>query len=787
MGVDGVDDGGTIEGGYSQPVRVLLDEVLVSEAIRARIGFRNVGVFRSDLNTTGRIDGVPSKEEQPICGEDWGVQCQIYAAQLGDEIDFNRTPQVYLHWFEGVDPWGYENWGTNRAAKTARLAIASGTNLFYRSSYITAKDAVIPLSLKNTTIQYTLEVVYYQKGYTDPVTNRLSAIDWTEPEWYNPVDYNGDFGSDGAWSAYNIIDAVPYGWAWINEANVFGAYNAKWQDVDRYNQFVEIAAPQEADLSGWKVQMLNAQLGSGLVYTNTIATFGSGEGQPSGKKSLNVASNMTFRVIANKHAVTDGDLKKSDGTLDAIWDWEVVDYEAFLDSGLLSPVIPVGVQLVRPSKIVEHQVVFMGTNMFATAADDHTYDPTNLVERLNERLKAADFLWTAFDQEGVENSVGVTNENGSVQLNWSPYMKKTPGRINEGQYINPDHPTPNGTSMIIYSNLEGGNIWQVDDTGEFTTESRVIIIQKGTQMGTNITYRVGPWYELATPVTFEGQSAIAPVAGSGTREYVLPAVGAGVSNNVTITAHAQPNSTLREYGVDDSNRYKDAIINWLNRGMDAFGNAWPEAEEDTIYLADYMTLQGNVVTNLDLTTMYWLDMCPTFEGLALAGGPAASPTPVSISYVNQQTGATVTHDNVRYSLCLYITNRNENAASQLQGKAAWAPYTLQGSDADTFARLDDDATFKLMAKKNLATSGWDLDSWVPLRYFTFAQDSFDENFQATIELMDPAKNEAWYYWDKNHPESAGDTGSMYFQWSIDARTAPYEVETLTPNSIYTNE
>lgn len=787
-GVDGVADGTAGVEGYAGPVRILIDEIVVSEAIRARIGFRNVGVFRSDLNTTGYIPGLPSRSEQPICGEDWGVQCQIYAAQLGDEIDFARTPQVYLHWYEGEEPWGYENWATNKAAKTARLAYASGTNLVYRSSYINARDAVVPLSLKNTTIQYTLEVVYYQKNHSDPVTNRLSAIDWQTPDWYSPVDYNADYASSGGWSAYNIIDAVPYGWAWINEANVYGQYDSSWQDPDRYNQFVEIAAPQEADLTGWKVQMLAAQLGtkSTVVYTNTVATFGASEGQPSGKKSLNAASNMTFRVIANKYAVEYGDLKKSDGTLDALWDWEIVDGEAFMKSGLVSAIIPVAVQLVRPSKIVEHQVVFMGTNMFNSASngEDTSYDPTNLVNRLNARMTKADFLWhEQFDEISLATSVGVTNSNGKAAENWTAFGKKTPGRINEGQYINPDHPTPNGTSMIIYSNLSGSNIWQLDANGEFSDEGRVIIIQKGSKSGTNITYRVGPWYELATPVEIAGQGPVTPIAGAGTREYILPAVGAGVSNNVTITASAQPNSILRDYGVDSANRYSDAIINWLNRGTDAFGNKWPATDEDTIYLADFMNLSGSVITNLDLTTMYWLDMCPAIEGLALVGGPNGIPQSVEFSYVNQVTGETVKHDNIRYSFTLYITNRNENAGTQLRGLAAWAPYTLQGSDADTFARVDGDVTFKIMARRNLATDAWDLNSWVPLRYFTFAQNSFDSNFQSTVELLDPAKNEAWYYWDLNHPGQ----DAMYFQWSIDSRTGPYDVQTLQPENFYSVE
>ena len=107
-----------------EPIRVLIDEVAVTEAIRPRVGFRGVGAFRSDMNGLEEVPGVPSEAEQPLCNEGWGVQCEIFKAQLPDKIDLDSTnypPVVILHWYPGEDVWGYSNWKTNSAARHVEL------------------------------------------------------------------------------------------------------------------------------------------------------------------------------------------------------------------------------------------------------------------------------------------------------------------------------------------------------------------------------------------------------------------------------------------------------------------------------------------------------------------------------------------------------------------------------------------------------------------------------------------------------------------------------------------
>jgi hypothetical protein len=207
---------------YDNPVRVLIDEVVVSEAVRVRMAFRNVGAFRSlmtdipnIMNTSAEVPNVPSEERQPLSGENWGIQCEIYPAQLAEEIDLIRVPRVRLIYFPHNSPWGYENWKNDSRAKEAYLGRVSDTNLIYRSSFVTAPNAVLSASpAAGSVVQYMLEVEYYQKGKNEPMTNKLSSAEWVKPRWYRGVDYNKLYGgASGAFAGYNILDTVAPGWA----------------------------------------------------------------------------------------------------------------------------------------------------------------------------------------------------------------------------------------------------------------------------------------------------------------------------------------------------------------------------------------------------------------------------------------------------------------------------------------------------------------------------------------------------------------------------------------------
>ena len=779
--------------GYDQPYRVLIDEVLVSEAVRARVAFRHVGAFRNDLMGTGFVPDVPSEKEQPMCNESWGVECEVYAAQLPDEIDFSRNPRVRLWWYAGEYPWGFESWKTNKLAKSAWLARATGTNLVYRSSYQTAQDAVIPMSTApGSVVQYMLEVEYYQVGASNPLTNYLSAADWSTPAWYKPVDLNRDHGYSD-FSAYNILDTVAPHWAWINEVNIFGDYDYNYDNVDKNKQFVEIAVPAEADITGWKVTLLEPQTGTDSVITNVLGVFGAKELEPTKPGLRNMASNMVFRVLACESARSSRTLSYDDGTLDGVWS---ADYPTtiFTSAGEISAINPIGFQLIRASGILEHEIVTIGTNWWNDLEYYRDqYHPSNTVNYLNKHMAGSSFDYVGDDDGGLANSLGVINERGRTTNVWTRAMHHTPGSINEGQNIDPDHPTPNGSSVLVYANLDlnTGHIYQTVGEGVNTNGSQIIVIPKGSERGTNITYRVDPWFVMGT-VTTNGKETVARSLAEP-RTYQVT-VGVGASNNVTVVASAKLNDKLVDLGLVDDNKYKPAVVDWLVKGEDAYGNPWANYGDDEVRLADILRLDDTVVTNMTLTQMYWLDMDPTVGNLALKAG-ISSP---SLPKVRENfSGHTVT--NIQLAVKMMITNRTEDVYDTNSYGKAWTPYVLRGLEPGSLSwDYSDNAewgwtsvTFKVTGILwNGLTSESNPEQWIPLRWFVFKPDSFYQPgeakaFTSEIELIDPYGTETpgygagWYDWVREH----GPT-QIYYSWSLDTRLKPFGIEVLKKNNYY---
>ena len=95
-------------------------------------------------------------------------------------------------------------------------------------------------------------------------------------------------------------------------------------------------------------------------------------------------------------------------------------------------------------------------------------------------------------------------------------------------------------------------------------------------------------------------------------------------------------------------------------------------------------------------------------------------------------------------------------------------------------------TFKITGLLNNGkTSLSNRDNWIPLRWFVFKPDSFNEDFVTTIEVKDPFGTESpgysagWYDWVmKNDPVP------VFFSWSIDTRLRQFPVEDLKKENLY---
>jgi hypothetical protein len=259
-------------------------------------------------------------------------------------------------------------------------------------------------------------------------------------------------------------------------------------------------------------------------------------------------------------------------------------------------------------------------------------------------------------------------------------------------------------------------------------------------------------------------------------------VGVGASNNVSVVAAAKVEDRLqRDFGLTGDNPYTPAILDWLEKGTDLYGNEWPNKDSNDILLADFIRPDDSVITNLNLTQMYWLDMDPTIGNLALKGYVSDGPSLIGMA---SQGGSG--YSNLRFDVFMQITNRASGAA--------WAPYALRGlepglssfgyTNRNTAAGWKS-ATFKMVGFILTEHTGiYSRDNWVPLRWFVFTPESFRKPgsakpFTCTIDIVDPfsksspAWTAGWYDWAQEH----GKPQDFYF-WCLDERLEPISVEVL---------
>ena len=829
-GVNGVDYSGLRDGeGSDAPppdgvMRVLLDEIMISEAIRAKVGFRNVGAFRNidKLENFELVENVPSAAEQPLCKEPWGVQCELYKRMLPDRIDFNAmTPKVRLHWFRGRAPWGYENWSSMDGVHTAELAPVDGAELVYRSTYEYPYYASVvelnPEATPGTVVQYMLEVEYMQvsdDGGKTLVTNYLESADWVNPDWYRPKDYNAS-AKNGAFSAYTILDSVAPGWAWFNEVNIYGNIDDAFFNTDKDMQYVEIAAPVEADLTGWCVRALQPNKGEGTVITNVMAEFGSNT-LPATKKVISAECaevGMVFHVIASLDTYSSGNLKYGE-ELDGLWSFpNSTDY---LDGkyGEVDFYHPFSLQLVRASGVVEQEVTVIGTNTWARRNASSIWNPPNTVEYLNSKMEKANFIYMGEDDRfgpdglSLTNSLGVFEARGETPNVWTNAMYQTPGKLNlleDGtkQVIPEGRPTPNNPAMMLFANIDGAHIEQqaAEGTG-YTSENLVIYIPKN--IGTNIVYKLDPWYEPGEVKYYEigGTETnlltdIERVGTTSPSDYSLwrvNGVGEGKENSVGLIASAKPAEVLDQYEIPDE--YREAIINWLAQRKSATGNAWPAGDE--IYLSKFITLSGAKTNDMTLTEMYWLDICPFVPNLNFYGGYYATGIEV---LARKNPYSLKTLNNTIIDFKLFITNANEEGEAtdeqysytpfdDTYTKRAWAPYVLRGKDPNvtSWDYLDGNwlwtnVSFNVVGKlNNSITMASPRKYWIPLRRFVFDENSFSEDFVSTVEILDPKDEDspghnAW-------ADSMGENPSFFFFFELNDGGSTKGVELLEETNLY---
>lgn len=776
--------------------RVCLDEVLVSEPVAPQLALRDVRPFRSYVtaNPICMVTNIASESEQPIVGESWGLQVTVEPQQMSEELDTDSV-EVTAWFFRGMLPWGYEQWKDQ--AKPVELKRVPGVDqLVFRSSFEVAESIMNPEDTPNTIWQYFVVARFKDKS-GESHEHPLDSREWKPPAWYRGLaDYNKQYGNNQSdkFAGYTIIDSVSPKRAWINEFN----YYDDGTGTDNRNQFLEVAVPQGADLKGWYICVANGST------NGPLASFGYNNAKISKKtgvtEGVDCLNHYAFLTLRNSIAKEEGNVPEADGEWDSVTKYDV-------DAGVFRNYSAYGIYLMRPSGIIEHEIVTEGYSSFQSAWD--SFSASNLVAKLLAKEPSSTWFFAAKDYGA--GSIGVVTNHGETAKCWTnswveatsekpeiPGMVKTPGKVNrlstgESQYIDPDwFLLPNGTNIWIYATVLGDHLRQ--SIGTVTDQVSVVIVPKGST--TNIIYRTDPWYELGE-VTVNGAKAPEAEGRAGRSDaHVWAFELKDVQETQTVVANCRGSSELSDIGIDRSDRYYNAVMSWL------------EQFDDTIvYRAEYWDLTDKKVSDLDIKDMYWLNIPPDEPGWVLKAGmgEAARPLPLVADRIKlgadgedlpPQKGAKLTSvqpvvsvepesgvpcTNLLLKVTMMITNRNSAIAVK--------PGQLNGLEYDGIGSRNYDpitspnwtsTTFKIVGA--LQKPGVK-DRFLPLRWFVFGPDSFDDNFQSVIEVSDPflpSSPGSYYGWGPYR-----DLYPIFYRFRLDGDGAQYETtDMLKPDSTF---
>ncbi len=755
---------------YDPPLRVAIDDICVIEQPIPSIRFRTnfVRPFRNDelLKSGDLIGDIDSSAEQPIIGESFGFQAEVVLDDIENEIvvdDPEKPLRVYLAYCTSASPWGWRNWIEKaEPVELARVEDADG-RLVYRST-ISSPKSICPaqfiggdsaLSGKQyRLVQYHLYATYWDKSgeyHEGNKAHNLSASEWTMPEW--DEGFQDPNSSEKSFSAFTLLEPLAPKQAWINEVNLSEPTRAASQT----NQWIEIAVPSGVDMTGWKLRFINKEFHDGSLFTFGGATADakvSNATEASGDYSFYLSQSVNTD-LAGANATWYKNLSTSEET-----------------GGALNFDRPYGFELVRPTGIVEHRVVIQGKNQYEEREGYEDWavalSGTNLVKNLKENVSDG-WIWGDKDWYLIpDTTVGVTNGMGAVHEDWYSPMGRTPGALNENQYIAPGtFIRPNGGYVWIYSSLEGGNIRQ-NCGGETDTGVTVTMAEGGT---TNIVFSVDKWYKLACtvePDEYQDYTLSAPsVQPDGSMDYTLTLNNA--SNRIAVTSRAEIADDVAALINEKGEAYIPAIMNWLAAGVtrDGDGNETP-FEGNTLTNAIYRG-SGDQNSPIDLVGMYWLDLDPTKPGWELWGGNKEAVTTVVRESEN------FIRTNLQVKVWLMITNTVDNTA--------YPPYRLQGLNNEKSDEYTDNdwssVNFKILMCKNIG------GKWFAMRQFVFDKNSFhpadgtEDAFSALIEVADPNTKASPAYVD----EWWNDDGPVLSKWNLDGAISPIGVSTLKENDV----
>jgi hypothetical protein len=746
--------------------RVLIDEVAVSEPIAPGISFASISPIRTKLDQSP-VKFVPdarSMDEQPLLGESFGVQVEVAMAQLADELDVDSI-RVFMAYYPGVDLWGYVAWSNAADAVTCELVRCTDSNMVWRSAYASGyENSVIPPQPdpgdgRGVVMQYYIWAEYLDTTGTNH-SHRVLSTEWSNPNWYYPIDYNkdnGGYADADKFCPYTILQNISPKRAWINCLNIFDGD----ANTASANQFLELAVPSGVNLEGWYLRFTEKSLGN----TTRFATLGE-----SGIKAEKVSTNNVYNsydfLTIQAPATTTAKGYAADGT------WFGFSLEE--DSGANGSfryLDSYAVELIRPNGIIEHQVVFGGTNEWEEYVFWPDYDPGVLRDKLVVRDAGTGASWILAGKDQNNGSLGVMVNHGAITNDWEANLVQTPEARNKrrnGTYQNipADWYLPSlGTNCWIFSYIYGDHIAQ--RSGNEEGSAIRLIVPQGTT--TNITYTVEPWYRIAT-ITSNDVSISAPSFNPATYTYNLTLRDVSTNMNFKVTSGVDPKVDAL---IPPDDPYHNAVVKWLEH----FG-----AEREIIPAEMQLRYQDFKDHYLSLKEMYWMDIYPFQTNRLIIG--VSAPTPIAIPDASiDYTAPYPAYTNVRLSVYMMITNRETGECH--------APYTIQGLNYpdETSVNYSDlspnwtSATFKVVG--NLMTIE---GKWRPLRYFVFDNNSFNppghvKEYEAEVEVWDPFSSKSPIYTDPDVRWWPYRGINPVFQSRMNEELKPVRVRVMKPNDV----
>ena len=782
--------------------RVLLDEITVMQPMTPGLAFaypprpyRFNGTTKTDTKALP-ADKAQSADVQPLLNESFGMQVQLVPAGLDEELD-RTSVRVFMSWYAGESPWGYSNWknasGANLGIELVKAEDWSENNLVYHSSP-TDVSTLVPPQIAGPRgfeiVQYHIYVKYNDRNGVEHDRVMQVGADWTEPSWYVFVG-GSPYNRSGATCAYTILDEISPKRAWINELNMF-----RHGDLgDAKHQYIEVAVPQGLGLTGWSIDYLPYDT---TIVSHSLASFGYGDVVAS--KTEHGSSQYAFIAIQSPQTKSAGTYNTAEHNYlnDGTWS------ESVFNSGVLNVRYPYAVRLLRPTGIVEHEIVFMCTNT-STSRVRYTYDGTNYLRVIKAALNDDAWIYAGADDDGTaatDYSLGVYRSHGESISCWTNWMVHTPGRLNSlvdgtAQTIDPSYfEPPEGSHLWVYVSVDSASrnsLWV--KTGPVKSSSAVLIVPQDALTGTystSVVYEVKNWFDIDSVVTNSygepGAVVPGPYAKDGAGLWTLDLSNMTLpddsSRKFFVTASTAISSKVPDAangGIASGDPYYPAVLDWLQN-----------YEEGDIHLARFYGMDNNPVMKPDgsemllpLKEMYWLDIPPvstssgSWEWLLRAGmgGGGNGASTAGIIVTRDLDGVTVT--NVFVTVSMMISNRVTNVA--------YPPYTLRGLEPGSVSSNYNEhvsswtsATFKV---EGALQNGIVNDVWRPIRWFTLCPESFGapgtpNEFSRKIEL--PAPADTGYDWE-SFPDA-----TPFYRFSIDERLGPVTIYQLNDNNALLN-